>query len=118
MTDHRLKLAKGILDSIFYVTDDLDDRAKQDGKYTDEEIALLNNINTNIIKYYNLIEKFIEDDEIDDEENNKMISFENRIIEDAKTMANKDGEVSSDERALLDSLIESFEQIKTARNEK
>ena len=115
MGDDRTEKAKLALTTLFTIMEKLDALADSDYVYTDDEIILFDHINANLDHYFVLLEKFIEDNVITDEELDEMKKFEKKIVEDAKSKAFEDGKISEDEKALLDKLVVLLEALGTGK---
>ena len=86
------------------------DIAKQDGKITEEEYQLLEGISFDVAEYMIELEKSMEDGIVDNREAIKLKTLKENIIINAKSVADQDGVIDSDEEEILFKLIEILEK--------
>lgn len=94
---------------------DLERLAVQDGKFTNDEILLLNSVKNNLQSYNELLERVIEDEVITREEYDQMKSMEEKLIKDAEMKAMDDDFLSFDERNILAMLKKLLGEIGTLK---
>ena len=82
------------------------DIADQDGTISRDEQALLDSIFNDLSNYRVLVLDALDDGVITKEEESQMQTFRERILENANSMAMRDGEFTDDEEQLLESLLE------------
>lgn len=105
---------QGVLDRLQKanrVMEDLIDLALSDDKITDEEQEILFSINDNLQEFVKLSIKSVSDNVISDKESDKLKQLQTKIIEDANKVALKDSNVTDDEKALIDTLVESIKNL-------
>ncbi|MCY3412312.1 MAG: hypothetical protein INQ03_11815 [Candidatus Heimdallarchaeota archaeon] len=80
--------------------------AEKDGVITSEEFEVLEQIRVDADSYAVNLEEAKSDGTIDDTESEKLSRLRDQILERAEIVANIDGTLSDDERALLNTLKE------------
>jgi len=92
------------LDRVDRLTTSINAIIEQDGKVTDDEEVLFENILENLAHYRLLIANFAVDDVIDEGEQAELEQFKKDIMADARLIAFEDETFSDDERAVLKEL--------------
>lgn len=93
------------LEKIDSVIDQLASIATSDGRVTSEEQSLLDEIMNELSNYRQLVLEALEDNEVTDDESKAMKDALDKIVETASKFAMADGNISSDEEDLIDTLI-------------
>lgn len=91
--------------------ENLIDLSMADNMMSQDEKDILFSINDNMQAYAEEIMKSISDGNVSQEELQKIGELENKIISDARHMAERDANVTENERKLLTELINSIKDI-------
>ena len=96
---------KGEMKKIDTFIDQLGDIASADGKITNDEQSLLDEIMSDLSDYRLLVMEVLEDGKVTDEESASMKKALDNIVINASKIALSDGNLTSDEETLIESLI-------------
>lgn len=100
----RLQHANRLMESLI-------DLSMEDSTMSEDEKNILFSINTNMQQYAEEIMRSISDGKISKEELQKLSDVENKIINDAQLMAERDSNVTENERKMLEELVSSIRDI-------
>ena len=82
--------------------------ALRDGVITPEELRLLESIGRNYKEYQRYLDEALEDGIVGDDETEKLKEIRMRMYREALTIAMKSGDVSEDEKAIIEGLKNSL----------
>lgn len=108
---HRLLHTQKVLEDSMKIMDNLTDIALKDDDYTEDETYLLNVISEKIMRYKDYIKKILSDDIVSPDEHIKMKEYEKEILDIALSTANRDCEISADEKNILNGLQGIFDNF-------
>jgi len=80
--------------------------AKKDGKVTQDEYNILQQLSIDVAEYTIALENAEEDGKIDLEEKKELLNLKDKLLENAKAVANQDEIITDEEAALLKKLAE------------
>lgn len=80
--------------------------AKKDGKVTQDEYNILQQLSLDVAEYTIALENAEEDGKIDPEEKKELLDLKDKLLQNAKAVANQDDIVTDEEAALLKKLAE------------
>jgi len=87
------------------------EQAEIDGKVTEDEEKILQNIKLGIDEFKKYADKALEDNLITVSEHTKMLQLQNKILRESERQAMEDDKISDDERELLQLLIRSIRSL-------
>ena len=87
------------------------EQAEIDGKVTEDEEKILQNIKLGIDEFKKYADKALEDNLITVSEHTKMLQLQNKILRESERQAMEDDKISDDERDLLQHLIRSIRSL-------
>jgi hypothetical protein len=93
------------------VMENLIDLAVNDNKISEDEKNILFSINKNLEEYAKLTIEVISDGKVSVNEDKLLTDKREKIIQDAKNIASRDGSVSVEERRLLNLLVEGLTNL-------
>lgn len=108
---HRLLHTQTVLDDAISIMDNLTEIALKDDDYTEDETYLLNVISEKIMSYKDFIKKILSDDIVSQDEHIKMKEYEKEILDLALSTANRDSEITMDEKNILNGLQSIFDNF-------
>lgn len=87
------------------------EQAEIDGKVTEDEEKILQNIKLGIDEFKKYADKALEDNLVTVSEHTKMLQLQNKILRESERQAMEDDKISDDERELLQLLIRSIRSL-------
>lgn len=106
MVMQRLQKANSIMENLI-------DAAMKDEQMSSDEKEILFSINSNLEVYARKIIETLSDGKVDENEKQELKHIEQKIISDARSVANEDERISLEERDLLQQLIQAIESMKS-----
>lgn len=85
--------------------------ARADGKITEEEAEILENVQINLLMYDDYLNEAMEDGIIDDDEMDMLIGLKQNIIAEAWDIAQVSDGVSDDELKMLEVLLQNARKV-------
>lgn len=89
------------------------EKAKEDGKITEEEENIIKIAETNLREFENMVEQALEDNVITQDERNTLIDLEEKVMSDTYFQAIEDSVIDMDEMALLKALFHTLSPRQT-----
>ncbi len=91
--------------------DDLVTKALEDGILTDDEAAIIDEVEIKLKEFYQYLEEALADNIMDKDETKKLKIMRSKILEDTWNVSNRDTIINKDEAELLKIIVKLLKNI-------